>query len=259
MRIYVGFLFSLAVLVLSLGVSQALASPTCESIFTHTASSPRYHSKRFHDVAFKIMLDGSLNVSRTKVLSRRFMAPKSMGKDQISKIAEDNFKIAAEYVLLNYENLPLNLETAVFLNRILTKGLVAENIRGKYNYRPTVKKEEMDAFIGTTAEDFYVHWLNSSVAQTMLHTSPLKLAEIVHNTIICLDSFPDGNGRLSRLLADLVLLKGKLAPAYYTSMKDYFARGTPHAGVHREPRQEYFYEITRKGFSTVVYQEALAP
>lgn len=256
MRKILGF-FLVFSLFLAPSTQTALAASRCESVFTATPS--RFQSKKFHEVALKIMLDGSLNVSRTKVLSRRFMAPKDLEKNEISKIAEDNFKTAAEYVLLNYENLPINLDTAVFLNKILTKGLVPENVRGKYNYRPPVKKDEMDGFIGQTAEDFYVHWLNSSMAQTMLRTSPFKLAEIVHNTIICLDSFPDGNGRLSRLLADLVLLKGNLAPAYYTSMTDYFARGTPHAGVPRDVRQEYFYEITRKGLSTVVYQGALNP
>ncbi len=229
--------------------SNVSAAPSCSSVFAQTQlQTNRFHQKSEREKALKIILDGSLNVSRTKVLSRRFMAPESLKEQQISELAEVNFKRAAEYMLENFEHLEVNLATAEVLNKIITKGLVRDAVLGKYDYRPsTVYAHEIDSpHIRGFPAGFYP-WLESAATQTMIKKYPVEMAETLHNDMMALDSFPDGNGRTSRLLADLVLIKSGLAPAYYTPMKDYFARGTVRANVAREVRKAYFQEIVERG------------
>ena len=69
----------------------------------------------------------------------------------------------------------------------------------------------------------------------------------MHHDFSNLDAFPDGNGRTARLLADLVLLKAGHAPAYYTDIADYFARGSITAQGSRASVQRYFHEIVERG------------
>ncbi|HEY8278222.1 MAG TPA: Fic family protein, partial [Bdellovibrionota bacterium] len=156
----------------------------------------------------------------------------------------------AEYLANNVELLPLNRETAIKLNRMLTKGLVPENERGNYLFRtgPRVggTLEQTDEFVAGEPERFY-KWLESEPAKVMGRKDPVALAEIIHNNLAALDSFPDGNGRLSRLMSDLALMKSGHPPAKYTEQADYFARGNPRAAVPREIRQQYYKEIVESG------------
>jgi len=69
------------------------------------------------------------------------------------------------------------------------------------------------------------------------------LAHLVHRAIAGLDSFPDGNGRLARLMADLALLKGGKAPALYDSRPSYFAT----FGLSAAAQRRYFLERVRGG------------
>jgi hypothetical protein len=249
-------IFSLWLLIIGWNASipKAVATDRCQAIFSLPTEVPfnRFHQQEYKEKALHIMMEGSLNVSRTKVLGRRFMAPAEVKDAQIADLAEANFKKAAVYIIENFESLEMNLQTAVILNKILTEGLVSENIRGNPNFRMNgTYVHEVDANIGQRPDDFYVTWLNSPEAQSLFRTSPVEYAEIVHNSIMSLDSFPDGNGRLSRLFADLALIKSDISPAYYTSMKDYFDRGNARSPVSREVRKAYFYEIVRKGMSAL--------
>ena len=204
-------------------------------------------------IAFKIMVDGSQKASRTIALGRRFLAPISLGDREISNLGEDNFQKTARYVLDHLDQLDVNKETAIRLNKMLTKGLVPEKERGNYLYRQEGSYGyQTDDFVKGNPKIFY-HWLDSKTAKELAIHDPVTLAEIIHNNIVALDSFPDGNGRLSRVFADMVLLKAGLAPAYYTDMSDYFKRGTPRGiqGVSipasRASRVEYFREIVENG------------
>jgi hypothetical protein len=160
------------------------------------------------------------------------MAPDSVKDSAVPEIAEENFRAAAQWVL-DHVDAPLNLKTATLLNKMLTKGLVPENVRGQYDYRrnPTL---------------FY-KWLDSPQAATLRLHDPVAFAEQIHNQIATYDAFPDGNGRTSRLMADLALLKSGHAPAFYTDMKDYFQRGAPRQPATRETQVPYFREIAARG------------
>jgi NAD(P)-dependent dehydrogenase (short-subunit alcohol dehydrogenase family) len=197
--------------------------------------------------ALKVMLRGSAQVSRTVVIS---------GKE-VADLAEKNYQNAARYVIEHFEALPINRDTAVYLNRMLTEGLVHGRIRGNPNARLFSQDAHLaDKFVGRLPEGFY-QWLDTEDAKKVFENDPVRFAEILHHNIGALDSFFDGNGRLSRLFADLALLKSGRAPAYYTEILDYFKRGVPRAAksyarynrpaVKREKRIEYFREIQERG------------
>jgi hypothetical protein len=202
----------------------------------------------FGSTAREIMLTSSLALSRTRVHNRRHLAPVTVETSEIGQLAERNFREAVDLILQEHTMLAVDLTAARVLNRLLRRDLVPDEIRGRYDHRsPSGYAFEVDGFIGHRPKDFYITWLGSDQARQLQADSPIEFAEIVHNSIAALDSFPDGNGRLSRLMADLILLKAGLAPAFYTSMSDYFARGNPRSGVSREVRKAYFREAVARG------------
>jgi Fic family protein len=206
----------------------------------------KVHTPMEKEVAKDLILLGSLNVSRTKVQGANLLVT-TLKDQQVTDLAERNFSEAIDYILENYQDLPINLNTAQEINKILTSELVPEKDLGNPLFRPSgIQPQEVDFFIGSEPKDFY-KWMESEAAQKLMEDNPILLAEIMHNTFAANDAFPDGNGRTSRLMADLVLLKAGYAPAKYTSMDDYFAHGNSRAAVTRFFRKIYFDEIVRDG------------
>jgi hypothetical protein len=235
------YVFLLFILQPILGFAQSRPAISCKALFSNSYTLASYSNK-----AFNIMMKGSANLSRTKVKGMTFFGDKI--KVPVSEVAERNFEKAAQYVLDNHFYLEINLETAKILNRILTQDLVPEEHQGNYQYRTrSFNIPAMDSFYDHNPEGFYNGWLNSAQAKTLYETDPVALAEIIHNAVAALDAFPDGNGRLSRLFSDLVLIKNNLPVAYYTSMEDYFARGNSRANVDRATRVEYYREAVSRG------------
>ncbi|MBI4423822.1 MAG: Fic family protein [Elusimicrobia bacterium] len=181
-----------------------------------------------------IMEAGSLRLSRTVVAGRRFMAPAQT--EDVSRVAADNFRAAARWVLGAARALPLGRDTVVQVNRLVTRGLVPEPLRG-------------DAAFNGDASDFLA-WLESPQARELAAADPVALAELVHHDLSALDAFPDGNGRTARLAADYVLLRAGCAPALYTELEDYFARGNSRAEASRETQIAYFREAVARGKET---------
>ncbi len=192
------------------------------------------------------MKANSFNLSRTKYFHRNPIVPKEIWRIRIPFIAAKNFEVASLYILHNYNLLPLNLKTAIELNVLITQNLVPAKNIGLYNYRLFPEHINEAVPFNSDPKAFY-NWLLSLEALRLFETNPIELAEIAHNTISALDSFPDGNGRLARLFADLILLKAGLAPAYYDNISEYFIRGNPRSFVSREERKAYFHEVVFKG------------
>jgi hypothetical protein len=246
---------SLALVAAFAGTAQADTASCTGSLFA-SLTHPSEFSARFETIewtadnrkrAVDIMVVGSLNVSRTKVVGRRFIAPPSIKDGEIAEIAERNFRKAADYMFDHLDELEINLATAAAFNRILTTDLVPKNDWGQFDYRtggPYVN--QTDPFVKGRPQNLYA-WLESPAAKDLAQHDPVALAEIVHNSIAALDSFPDGNGRLSRLFADFVLIKRGMAPAFYTDMKRYFDVGNARSPVSRAVRQDYFREIVERG------------
>ena len=182
------------------------------------------------ETALAIMTKSADNTSRTTAVGRKYFTADKTNA-QVQDRAKENFKKAAAFVLNNFGALDLNLETTIALNKILTEGLVPEKVRGNPNFH-----RDSDKFYRLLPGDL-----------ERLKDDPVGLAEFLHNRISRLDSFPDGNGRTARLMADIALLKAGLAPAFYTSMEDYFARGNHRTKKQNEELRAYFEEVVARG------------
>ncbi|MEZ4256489.1 MAG: Fic family protein [Polyangiales bacterium] len=184
--------------------------------------------------ALEIMQRSSLEVSRTVSFGRNL--PEFQGgwtAAAVSDLATDNFTRTAAWVVERAHELPLNLDTATQINERLTRGLIPDGVAGTvtYNRNPSALYD----------------WLASAEAKDLERTDPVALASRVHDLIGAYDAFPDGNGRTSRLMADLVLLKNDRAPAFYTGIDDYFRRGNARASVSKGERLAYFREAVERG------------
>lgn len=180
--------------------------------------------------ALSVILLGSMAVSRTAVVGRRTFASQDV---PVAEVAQRNFERTAKLVVERHADLPLTKATAVKLNRDLTEGLVPEGVRGDPDFHRDTAR-------------FY-EWLESEEAAELGRKDPLELAQQIHYKMSRNDSFPDGNGRTARLMADLALLRHGLPPAFYTDMSDYFARGNHRSKVSPEARRAYFKEIVERG------------
>ncbi|MBI3554333.1 MAG: hypothetical protein HY077_17690 [Elusimicrobia bacterium] len=204
--------------------------------------APMMRNPQWRSVALAIMAAGSFNLSRTNVVGRKWFAPEALSTHQVRVKAETNFRKAALLVVDHARELPLSRGTAVRLNKILTEGLVPEEIRGDPDYH-------------TDTHVFY-KWLESEEAKTLAGADPKEFAQQLHYKMSRLDSFPDGNGRLARLMADLSLIQNGYAPVYYSDMADYFARGNHRSKVSPEVRRNYFREMLEAGQRAIADPEA---
>lgn len=184
----------------------------------------------WRSAALSVILLGSMAVSRTAVVGRRTFASQDV---PVAEVAQRNFERTAKLVVERHADLPLTKATAVKLNRDLTEGLVPEGVRGDPDFHRDTAR-------------FY-EWLESEEAAELGRKDPLELAQQIHYKMSRNDSFPDGNGRTARLMADLALLRHGLPPAFYTDMSDYFARGNHRSKVSPEARRAYFKEIVERG------------
>ena len=186
-----------------------------------------------------LLLRSSLRLSRTHERGENLLLPRwEVPGWDIRYTTEQNYRRAVDFVLANAHELPLDLETATRLNRLLTEGLVPERILGQASFR-------------ADASRFY-RWLASPRAEALGRRDPVALAERVHAGLGYFDAFPDGNGRTARLMADLVLLKHGRAPALFTTLEEYFERGIfsrdmADKGLRRRSQIAYYREAARRG------------
>lgn len=185
----------------------------------------------WRQAALSIMVE-SARMSRTVADGENLLLPRWEVPDwDVRYTAERNFREAAELVLDHHADLPLGLETAVRLNKILTRGLVPAESWGKVGFR-----DERGPL------RFY-RWLESDRGRRVATTHPEIFAHMVQRQIGLLDSFPDGNGRLARLMADLALLRAGKAPALYEDRTAYFQSFK----LSSREQRRYFEASARRG------------
>lgn len=203
------------------------------------STSPADEPAMQRRLALQIMTHGSLNMSRTVRYAKPFTRV-GIGDKQpadVNRIAAENFARAATLVADNATSLPLSFETAAKLNYMLTRSVIPRGA-GMLNNpnRPPAAVYQ---------------WLQTEEARALLAKDPVGVAESVHHELSKADEFTDGNGRTARLMADLVLLKAGRAPAYYTDIENYFARGSCRANVSRESQRNHFRHIAARGQALV--------
>ena len=190
--------------------------------------------------ALAMMVKGALNVSRTALMGRKYAADRHLEHEDIRAISTRNYRAAAIYVLDNADTLPLNLDTVIAINKMLTAdGLVPADAMGNPYFNGDKKFHR-------EVQQFY-DWLASHAGVAFAQHYPMELAERLHYLISHFDSFLDANGRTSRLMADLVLIKAGMAPVFYTDIGDYFKRGTARSNVPPKQRRGYFIEQILEG------------
>lgn len=195
-------------------------------------------SSRWREVALYIMTAGSLNLSRTAIVGRKFFAH-DLDHDQVKDKATINFLRTAEWMIDNVADLPLSLDTAEQINRMLTEGLVPERLRGNLFFHGNPKFHD-------EVKLFY-RWLESDKGKAFAREHPVEMAERLHFLLSFFDGAPDSNGRTARMMADLALMKAGMAPAFYLDIDDYFTRGSVRSGVSLEQRRRYFREMVDRG------------
>lgn len=88
---------------------------------------------------------------------------------------------------------------------------------GQYKNSPNYVQRGKEIYRYTAVEDVapkmyeLVNWLNDELAKKELH--PIEIAAIFHVRFVTIHPFDDGNGRIGRILMNLILMKSKLAPA----------------------------------------------
>ena len=160
----------------------------------------------------------TLTLKETGLILRDGISPK--GK-KIKEILEaKNMEKCFEYIL-NYEK-NISLKFILVLHKILLTG-IDDEIAGQI--RKINIKIGNSAFIPSSYRilndeiRYFLQWYNRNKT---LH--PLLLASLVHLKLVTIHPFEDGNGRISRLLMNFILLKNKypMLNIKYSDREEYY-------------------------------------
>ena len=170
-------------------------------------------------------IEGSeLTLQETRMILRENLTPKHPTNTR--DILETKNHEKAFYYMLNYNN-QLNLDFILTLHKILKQN-VDEDIAGKIrecnlnvlNYKPPHYTELKSAL------NKFITWYNKNKTKQ----NPFELAVLTHLYFVCIHPFVDGNGRISRLIANFILnqhnypllnIPVKKRQDYYSVLADY--------------------------------------
>ncbi len=192
---------------------------------------------------YRAMMRGTLEVlSPTASLGKKAIAPEELSHEDVMTITYANFERTAQIVLRRAPQLSVSLRTVQEINRSLTVGLVDDSIRGKLFHG--------DAWFHQEVKQFY-RFLETPKFRRFMRKFPVEAAHWIHYVISVQDVLPDANSRTSKMMADLILLKAGLAPAYYESMDEFFEQGGPRSSLSVQQRLNYFYRIVSRSLEFV--------
>lgn len=164
----------------------------------------------------------------------------SVAADERSIIEVKNYQAALKEVeKLAEADKPLNEKTILVLHEIAMKGLLPPEKTGKYRPGPIYIVDDMGngkeklRYEGPAADELkklvkeLLDWVNKADKE-QLH--PLLKAGIFHTQFVHIHPFSDGNGRVTRLLTNLLLYKDKwdfrkvivLEEFYNKNRQDYY-------------------------------------
>ncbi len=217
---------------------------SAKALIDHSALVPSWEAK-FRDEAmtrsvhFGTHIEGNeLTVDQaSKVIQLKNTSNPQVVVDQTGIIARDR----DIQEVINYRNViawidqrpfgkkaELNLETLFVLHKLTMQKLLSDEqvatfrekqviVRGAANgavvFRPPVSVE-----IPFLIEDFFL-WLNSSAAQEI---HPIFKAAITHYHLVYIHPFVEGNGRVARAFATLVLYDAGYDFKRFFSLEEYF-------------------------------------
>ena len=122
----------------------------------------------------------------------------------------------------------LTIETILEIHRLTTEKILPEEVAGNFRIRQVVVKNSKTGIISYTpppapevpylVEDL-VDWINGEEA-SFLH--PVMKAGIIHYELARIHPFTDGNGRVARAVATLVMFLDKYDIRKFFSLEEYF-------------------------------------
>ncbi len=127
------------------------------------------------------------------------------------------------------------------IHRIIVYKILDENLAGEYRIKQVVVKNSQTGEITFRPPSplevpflmrEFVYWLNS-VGNNQLH--PVLKAGIAHHELVRIHPFIDGNGRVARVLATLILFLGGYDIRRFFSLEEYYDRD---AAVYYENLQK---------------------
>jgi hypothetical protein len=209
-RLVVSLLPVLAGAALSFPVSEALAAGQGAGQRRILEQPLDARTRRLYE---QIILEGSMNVSNTvaKGVTRSTMSP-----GDVRRLSQRNFRRTVRWMLSHAHQLDLSRRTALRINRMLREGIVEDRFFhesgfGMFHWRLPA-------------------WQKILSPQNLERgvRAPVWLAEKLHSEAQSYsEDFYEGNGRTSRLMADLALIQSGRAPALYPSQAIYFRRRSP--------------------------------
>lgn len=129
------------------------------------------------------------------------------GKSMREHLEAINHKEAIEYVkYLVDKNTEINEREVLSIHNLILRGIDQANAGRYRNVQVMIKGSTYTPpapfLVGKQMEDYY-HWYQS--AKRQMH--PVMLAAEMHERLVTIHPFVDGNGRTSRLVMNLLLLK----------------------------------------------------
>ena len=120
------------------------------------------------------------------------------------------------------------METILEIHRLTTERILPEDISGNFRVRQVVVKNSKTGEVSFTpppaaevpylVEDL-VNWINSDEAREM---HPIIKAGIIHYELARIHPFTDGNGRVSRAVATLIMFLDGYDIRKFFSLEEYF-------------------------------------
>ena len=151
------------------------------------------------------LADGQLNLQETKaILQKGFVAP---GKSLEEHLAVVNHQDAILYLKdLIEQDKDLDVSTLLHLHGILFRGIDRENAGNYRQDTPTNKDRNYQLPSHQKVEKLLQKYVNFYHEQEgRLH--PVLLAAMMHQRLLKIHPFADGNGRMARLIMNYIMLR----------------------------------------------------
>lgn len=172
------------------------------------------------------------------------------GKSMREHLEAINHKEAIEYVkYLVDKNTVLNQRELLTIHNLILRGVNPE-YAGKYRNVPVSISGSLhmppQPFLVPKLMEEYFNWYE----QNRLHLHPVVLAAEMHERLVTIHPFVDGNGRTSRLIMNLILLQhgyviANIKGDYTTRMEYYSGLETVQSGGSKEQFVQFISNVEK--------------
>lgn len=163
-----------------------------------------------------------LSISQVEVLSNTEKSTYSLHEIEVK-----NYLEALRYIERNYR-LKITEKSIMNLHKLITRNLLPSDKTGKYKNKQNyiINEKGIRIYIPASPQktprqmNELIAWLNSSATKDL---NPIIICAIFHHRFLSIHPFSDGNGRLARLIATLILYQRGFDTHHIFTLDDYFA------------------------------------